>query len=133
MLIGHLTRNILRGDPSNHLPLFRLKAAASCYYSSRATQQQQPDSVAILRPADSRLSSSSALKIKTISQAMKAYLERAKKHEDFLKVKNEEFETGKLHLANMMGLCSCLSLSFSTLFTTEHILRNFHGATIPLV
>lgn len=62
-----------------------------------------PDSIQILKPTD-RSSSSSALKIKTISKAMKAYLERARKHEDFLKVKNEEFELGKLHLANMMGL-----------------------------
>lgn len=34
---------------------------------------------------------------------MKAYLERAKEHDEFMKVKDEEFRIGKRHLANMMG------------------------------
>jgi small subunit ribosomal protein S9 len=36
-------------------------------------------------------------------KAMKAYLERAQEHEDFMKTQREEFEIGKRHLANMMG------------------------------
>lgn len=75
----------------------------SCNKSTANVSQQLPDSIPILKPTE-QSSSSAALKIKAISKAMKAYLERAKKHEDFLKVKNEEFELGKLHLANMMGL-----------------------------
>lgn len=34
---------------------------------------------------------------------MKAYLERAKMHDEFMKVQTHEFEIGKRHLANMMG------------------------------
>lgn len=38
-----------------------------------------------------------------ISRAMQVYLDRARKHEDFLKKQGEEFDLGKRHLANMMG------------------------------
>lgn len=38
-----------------------------------------------------------------VSKAMKAYLERAKAHDEFMKVQNLEFKLGKRHLANMMG------------------------------
>lgn len=34
---------------------------------------------------------------------MKAYLERAKEHDDFMKTQDLEFQIGKRHLANMMG------------------------------
>ncbi len=34
---------------------------------------------------------------------MRAYLERAKEHDEFMKVKDEEYRIGKRHLANMMG------------------------------
>lgn len=34
---------------------------------------------------------------------MKAYLERAREHDEFMKEKKLEFEIGKRHLANMMG------------------------------
>lgn len=34
---------------------------------------------------------------------MKAYLERAREHDEFMKVQQQEFEIGKRHLANMMG------------------------------
>ncbi|KAF8786209.1 28S ribosomal protein S9, mitochondrial-like [Argiope bruennichi] len=57
----------------------------------------------ILKPTK-KSSSAAALRIKTINKAMKAYLERSKHYEDFLKVKNDEFEIGKQHLANIMGL-----------------------------
>lgn len=40
---------------------------------------------------------------KVISKAMKAYLERAKEHDEFMRVQDEEFRIGKRHLANMMG------------------------------
>lgn len=38
-----------------------------------------------------------------VSKAMKAYLERAKAHDEFMKVQDLEFKLGKRHLANMMG------------------------------
>ena len=34
---------------------------------------------------------------------MKAYLERAREHDQFMKSQQHEFEVGKRHLANMMG------------------------------
>lgn len=34
---------------------------------------------------------------------MKAYLERAREHDEFMKEKTYEFQIGKRHLANMMG------------------------------
>lgn len=40
---------------------------------------------------------------KVVSKAMRAYLERAKEHDEFMKVQDEEFRIGKRHLANMMG------------------------------
>lgn len=40
---------------------------------------------------------------KQTSKAMKAYLERARAHNEFMEKKNVEFQIGKRHLANMMG------------------------------
>ncbi|XP_018570563.1 28S ribosomal protein S9, mitochondrial [Anoplophora glabripennis] len=40
---------------------------------------------------------------KNISKAMKAYLERAREHDEFMKKQREEYQIGKRHLANMMG------------------------------
>lgn len=34
---------------------------------------------------------------------MKAYIERAREHDEFMKVQTQEFKIGKRHLANMMG------------------------------
>lgn len=34
---------------------------------------------------------------------MKAYLDRAREHEQFMKTQQLEFDIGKRHLANMMG------------------------------
>ena len=101
MLRRVIRRNIFIVNLVNR-GIFPLHYIPSSKKSSNVSQQL-PDAVQILKPVQ-QSSSSAALKIKVISKAMKAYLERAKKHEDFLKVKNEEFELGKLHLANMMGL-----------------------------
>ena len=48
--------------------------------------------------------SSSVGRTEKISKAMRAYLDMAKKHDEFMREKKEEFELGKRHLANMMGL-----------------------------
>ncbi|XP_013137404.1 PREDICTED: 28S ribosomal protein S9, mitochondrial [Papilio polytes] len=40
---------------------------------------------------------------KKISKPMKAYLERAKEHDEFMKKQQFEYNIGKRHLANMMG------------------------------
>lgn len=42
-------------------------------------------------------------KKKKVSKAMKAYLERAQEHDEFMKKQQLEFNIGKRHLANMMG------------------------------
>ncbi|CAF4808364.1 unnamed protein product [Pieris macdunnoughi] len=42
-------------------------------------------------------------KKKSISKPMKAYLERAREHDDFMKKQQIEYNIGKRHLANMMG------------------------------
>lgn len=34
---------------------------------------------------------------------MKAYLERAREHDEFMKTQKHEFQIGRRHLANMMG------------------------------
>ena len=43
-------------------------------------------------------------KKESISKAMKIYLERAKKHNEFMKTQEDEFDMGRRHLANMMGI-----------------------------
>ncbi|KAI4470427.1 soleucyl-trna synthetase [Holotrichia oblita] len=43
------------------------------------------------------------LEKKEVGKAMKAYLERAREHDEFMKQQNYEFQIGKRHLANMMG------------------------------
>ncbi|KOB75648.1 Mitochondrial ribosomal protein S9 [Operophtera brumata] len=42
-------------------------------------------------------------KKKKISKAMKAYLERAREHDEFMNKQQFEYNIGKRHLANMMG------------------------------
>ncbi|XP_026494376.2 small ribosomal subunit protein uS9m [Vanessa tameamea] len=42
-------------------------------------------------------------KKKKVSKAMRAYLERAKEHDEFMKKQQFEYNIGKRHLANMMG------------------------------
>ncbi|XP_044014113.1 28S ribosomal protein S9, mitochondrial [Aphidius gifuensis] len=41
---------------------------------------------------------------KKLSKAMKAYLQRAKEHDEFIHKETQEYLIGKRHLANMMGL-----------------------------
>lgn len=44
-----------------------------------------------------------AIKKQKVSKAMKAYLERAQEHDEFMKTQHLEYQIGKRHLANMMG------------------------------
>ncbi|EDV92917.1 GH19026 [Drosophila grimshawi] len=44
-----------------------------------------------------------AVQKQKVSKAMKAYLERANEHDEFMKTQHLEFQIGKRHLANMMG------------------------------
>ncbi|XP_023212869.1 uncharacterized protein LOC111615672, partial [Centruroides sculpturatus] len=54
--------------------------------------------------SNSEMSDAQTVKIQKISKAMKAYLERAKRHEEFIEKETREYEIGKRHLANMMGV-----------------------------
>lgn len=38
-----------------------------------------------------------------VSKAMRAYIQRAEEHDEFMKIQEQEFKIGKRHLANMMG------------------------------
>lgn len=38
-----------------------------------------------------------------ISKAMKAYLQRAREHDEFMEQERHEYQIGKRHLANIMG------------------------------
>ncbi|XP_055631270.1 28S ribosomal protein S9, mitochondrial isoform X2 [Toxorhynchites rutilus septentrionalis] len=50
-----------------------------------------------------KVDDASVTKQRKISKAMKSYLERARGHDEFMKVQNLEYNLGKRHLANMMG------------------------------
>jgi small subunit ribosomal protein S9 len=43
------------------------------------------------------------LKTDKTNKAMKAYLERATAHDEFMQIQSHGFRIGKRHLANMMG------------------------------
>jgi len=43
------------------------------------------------------------MKKEKISKGMRAYLQRAQEHDEFMKTENLEYQIGKRHLANMMG------------------------------
>ncbi|XP_075552507.1 mitochondrial ribosomal protein S9 [Dermacentor variabilis] len=60
------------------------------------TSNDSPDILQLHLRADS--------KVQKISKAMKAYLERAKAYDNFIKKEQYEFDLGKRHLANMMGV-----------------------------
>lgn len=66
----------------------------------RATSSLPPPAEAesILRPVSKKND-----KEQQIGRAMRAYLERAAKHEKFMAEKHDEFQLGKRHLANIMG------------------------------
>lgn len=69
--------------------------------SFNSTSSKLPNN--ILKKPSQPLSESGSLKVERISQAMKLYLEAAKKRASLLKERKQEFELGKRHLANIMG------------------------------
>lgn len=44
-----------------------------------------------------------SVKAEKTSKAMKAYIQRAQEHDEFMRVQEDEYRIGKRHLANMMG------------------------------
>ncbi|XP_032593467.1 28S ribosomal protein S9, mitochondrial [Drosophila grimshawi] len=63
------------------------QAVAMAPYATQVTVQATP----------------AAVQKQKVSKAMKAYLERANEHDEFMKTQHLEFQIGKRHLANMMG------------------------------
>nr|CAH7720404.1 unnamed protein product [Callosobruchus chinensis] len=86
-------RNII--DPLKSLPQ-RNDVLTSIHFGSRhlSTETSSTESAAPTTEEAPK---------KNINKAMKAYLERAQEHEDFMKKQRQEFQIGKRHLANMMG------------------------------
>ncbi|XP_063830599.1 small ribosomal subunit protein uS9m [Ostrinia nubilalis] len=68
-----------------------------CKYSSTTTNNNSSNVL------DNLTDWETLSKKKKISKAMKAYLERAQEHDEFMKKQQQEFTIGKRHLANMMG------------------------------
>ncbi|VEN40314.1 unnamed protein product [Callosobruchus maculatus] len=86
-------RNII--DPLKSLPQ-RNDVLTSIHFGSRHMSAETSSS-------ESAAPSIEETPKKNINKAMKAYLERAQEHEDFMKKQRHEFQIGKRHLANMMG------------------------------
>lgn len=79
-------------------------------HSSVTRSSQLPSALV----SSNEISDAQTKKIEKISKAMKAYLERAQRHEQFIEQQTREYEIGKRHLANMMG-------ADPNLFTQEDI------------
>uniref|UniRef100_A0A1E1X9A6 Small ribosomal subunit protein uS9m n=1 Tax=Amblyomma aureolatum TaxID=187763 RepID=A0A1E1X9A6_9ACAR len=79
---------------SAHLSQVRLCATTAS--EENATSSESPDILQLHLRAES--------KVQKISKAMKAYLERARAYDEFIKKEQYEFDIGKRHLANMMGV-----------------------------
>lgn len=97
-------RNISHGSITNKVhnatQAMYLQQVENRLYSQLSTPTQNvpaPSSTASAEAAPS------LAKSKTISKAMKAYLERAKEHDEFISTQITEFEIGRRHLANIMG------------------------------
>lgn len=57
----------------------------------------------ILKASEQTPNFESEEKIESISEAVQKYLQEFKSNENFFNEKRDEFEKGKLHLANIMG------------------------------
>ncbi|XP_026729499.1 28S ribosomal protein S9, mitochondrial [Trichoplusia ni] len=78
---------------------FRQPAVCNIYsYSTKVTPASGSNNV-----LDNITDWETLSKKKKISKAMKAYLERAQEHDEFMKRQQFEYKIGKRHLANMMG------------------------------
>ncbi|CAD0203114.1 unnamed protein product [Chrysodeixis includens] len=78
---------------------FRQPAICNIYnYSTKATTTSGSNNV-----LDNITDWETLSKKKKISKAMKAYLDRAQEHDEFMKRQQFEYKIGKRHLANMMG------------------------------
>ncbi|KAG8188575.1 hypothetical protein JTE90_007181 [Oedothorax gibbosus] len=103
MLRHILRKEILCSSVSKHnVPLATFLPMQNRNKSNTAAIQL-PDSMQIIKPLPNT-SPPAMLRIKTINKAMKAYLERSRNYNEFLKVKTDEYEIGRHHLANMMGV-----------------------------
>lgn len=68
----------------------------------KPTQTTQP--VATAPSADAAAAAAPVVvKTERVSKAMKAYIQRAQEHDEFMRIQEDEYRIGKRHLANMMG------------------------------
>ena len=73
----------------------KLKVYQNRHVTSQANQSERPP----------RVASSESKKVKKpMSSSMKFYLAKKKQHDAFIASERSEFELGKKHLANMMGM-----------------------------
>uniref|UniRef100_G3MP64 Small ribosomal subunit protein uS9m n=1 Tax=Amblyomma maculatum TaxID=34609 RepID=G3MP64_AMBMU len=77
-------------------PLSQVRLCATTASEENATNSESPDILQLHLQAET--------KVQKISKAMKAYLERARAYDEFIKKEQYEFDIGKRHLANMMGV-----------------------------
>lgn len=73
------------------------KSAKSNQYAERLIPKR------ILKASEQTPNFESEEKIEKISEAVQKYLQEYKTNEEFFKFKNQEFESGRRHLANIMG------------------------------
>ncbi|KAK8763458.1 hypothetical protein V5799_033932 [Amblyomma americanum] len=81
---------------SRSAPLSQVRLCTTSASQGKATSNESPDILQLHLRAES--------KVQKIGKAMKAYLERARAYEEFIKKEQYEFDIGKRHLANMMGV-----------------------------
>lgn len=82
-----------RSSPINKVQVRLCTAGA---YGEKTASNEAPDILQLHLQGET--------KVQKISKAMKAYLERAKAYDEFIKKEQHEFDLGKRHLANMMGV-----------------------------
>ncbi|KAG7201090.1 hypothetical protein KM043_017632 [Ampulex compressa] len=74
--------------------LRKIRISSARYYTTGVTQIDNAESNALQEKPTSH---------KKLGRAMRMYLERASKYDEFMKREIAEYEIGKRHLANMMG------------------------------
>ncbi|XP_055377444.1 28S ribosomal protein S9, mitochondrial [Condylostylus longicornis] len=81
----------------------RLNLCKSFFIQIKSLKNLQLQSVAKYSNEVTVVAAPLAVQKQKTSKAMKAYLERARGHDEFMKAQTLEYQIGKRHLANMMG------------------------------
>ncbi|CAN7989221.1 unnamed protein product [Ixodes hexagonus] len=94
----HLFHSLNRLNKPHILTARFLQVSQANFCSTREENAKEQD------PNILQLHRQSETKVQKISKAMKSYLDRAKAYDEFILKEKNEFEIGKRHLANMMGV-----------------------------